>query len=397
MRRLLPLLAALLALAGCAATDNTEPPAPLPEFTPSLHIDKLWGRFIGAQTRGRYVRFRPYLADDRLVVADTLGHVRALKADNGKVLWDKDTDLELLGGVGGGEDVVVVGARTGEAVGLRLATGEELWRRRLSSEVLAVSDIDLGVVVVRTGDGKLHALTAASGEVVWQAGRQTPALSLRGASRPVLEGGLVVAGFDTGKLALLALDRGNVLWESAVAVPTGRSELERLVDIDGSIAVDGGRIYASAYQGQVAALSQRDGRILWARDISSYTGLALDRNYLYITDEQGAVWCLDRDTGAALWRQDALRLRGLTAPALMGDYVLVGDYQGYLHWLSKYDGRFLARVQVDEAGMLATPVVRGETVYALGNGDQLIAWRVAGPITEQDQEAWPGRSSYWPY
>lgn len=397
MRRLCALLAALVVLAGCAATDNTEPPAPLPEITPSLRIEKLWGRFIGAQTQGRYVRFRPYLADDRLVVADTRGRVWSLQVDTGKVLWKTNTGLDLLGGVGGGEDVVVVGARTGEAVGLRLATGEELWRRRLSSEVLAVSDIDLGVVVARTGDGKLHALTAASGEVVWQAGRQTPALSLRGASRPVLTGGLVVTGFDTGKLVLLALDRGNVLWESAVTVPTGRSELERLVDIDGEIAVDGGRIYASAYQGQVAALSQRDGRILWSRDISSYTGLALDGDNLYITDEHGAVWCLDRETGAALWRQDALRRRGLTAPAVMGDYVVVGDYQGYLHWLSKFDGRFLARVQVDEAGMLATPLVRGDTVYALGNSDQLMAWQVAGSVTEKDREAWPGRSTFWPY
>lgn len=374
MRALLLLLAAL-GLAACAGVDNTEQPAPLPKFEPTLEVRKDWIRFATDGTVGQFRQLTPYLEDDRIFVADAGGYVAAYAADSGKRLWGESTGLDLISGVSGGEGLIVVGARSGEAVALRQENGQELWRRRLSSEVMAFSRIELGVVVARTNDGKLHALSGASGELIWQAGRKTPALSLRGASAPVIAGGQLVVGFDTGKLALLALDRGNVLWEAPVAVPTGRSELERLVDLDGRLAVDGGEIFAASYQGRVAALGQRDGRIRWARDISSYAGLVLDAKHLYVTDELGAVWCLDRESGVALWRQDALRLRSVTAPVLLGDYVLVGDYQGYVHWLSRFDGRFLARVQVDDAGLLAAPRVRGDQVIALGNSGLLVGLR----------------------
>lgn len=387
MRSLIALLAVAW-LAGCAGVDNTEPPAPLPDITPTLRVDKNWIRFAGTGTQGYFLQVAPYVGEGRVVVADAEGHVNAFEIDSGKRLWSVDTDLELVGGISGGDGLIVLGARSGDTLALRLENGQELWRRRLSSEVLALSGIDLGVVVARTNDGKLHALTAASGELLWQAGRKTPALSLRGASAPVIDGGQVVAGFDTGKLAVLNADRGTVLWEAAVAVPTGRSELERMVDIDAGIRVDAGVIYAAAYQGRVAALSLRDGRIRWARDISSYSGLALDERYVYVTDENGAVWALDRESGAALWRQDKLLHRSVTAPALVGtDYLVVADYQGYVHWLSRADGRLLARIPVDDAGVQARLAVDGDRVLALGDSGQFISMEPRGRVA--DAARWP--------
>lgn len=375
MIRIFTSLAALLLLGGCALfqSENIEPPAELTEIETTLAVEQLWSRDTGAGTDEHYLHLRPFLHERTLYVADAKGRVAAYDAETGDQRWSVKLKTPLTGGVTGNDDVVIVGSARGEAIALRRDTGVELWRKRLSSEVMAFSEVDIGYVVARTNDGKLHALSAGSGEVVWQAGRTTPALSLRGAGRPLMAFGAVIAGFDNGKLAAFSLERGNTLWETTVAAPRGQSELDRMVDLDGEMTLVGETLYIASYQGRVVAVNLRDGRIQWARDMSSFAGLAADSRHVYVSDEVSAVWALDRFSGATMWRQDKLRLRSVSAPAVVNDYIVVGDYEGYLHWLRQSDGDFVARDRVDGDPVRVQPVVHGNTLYVLSAGGELAA------------------------
>ncbi|MDX9766794.1 MAG: PQQ-binding-like beta-propeller repeat protein, partial [Ectothiorhodospiraceae bacterium] len=218
---------------------------------------------------------------------------------------------------------------------------------------------------------------------LWLAGRSTPALSLRGTGVPAIDGDRLVSGFDNGRLAAFSLARGSVYWEQPLAVGTGRSELERMVDVDGSIVVADGVVYAAAYQGRVAALTLTEGRLLWARDMSSYRGLSVDAERVYVTDAFGHVWALDRRNGGTLWQQDKLRLRGTTVPTPVGGQVVVGDYEGWLHWLAVGDGSFVARVRADSAGVSAAPIAGADGgIHVLGNGGVLSAYGPPVPTRE---------------
>ena len=370
---LLLIAASLSACGGLFTRDTAEPPAPLPAFEAEVQPRVAWSRSAGAGTGGQFLRLSPYVTDTEIVVADARGMVSAFSRDDGGSLWQVRLDLPLTGGVNGGSEVVIVGSGYGEAIALNLSDGGEIWRRRLSSEVMAISAVSQGAVVVRTNDGRLHALDARTGEVGWTAGRTTPALSLRGSGTPLMLSGRVAAGFDNGRLVMFGLGRGNALWEAAVSTPTGRSELERMADVDGAMVLVDGVLYAAGYQGQVVALSVSDGRTLWQRDLSSYQGVAVAGDMLFTTDSFGHVWALDRRNGATLWQQDQLRLRGVTLPVVLGGYVVVGDYQGYLHWLSPEDGALSGRVQGDRNGIAGEMRVRGNTLYAYGQGGQLVA------------------------
>jgi len=378
--RIALLLSAALLLGGCGMfeVDNTEPPAELTDIETRLNVERQWSHNATAGSGDDYIALRPALHDGVLYVADVKGGVAAHEAESGRERWSVSLRTPLTGGVSVGDDVVVVGSGRGEVIGLRRSSGQELWRERVSSEVLALSAIDLDIVVARTNDGRLHALSAGSGETLWQAGRTTPALSLRGAGRPLMAYGAVIAGFDNGKLAAFALERGNTLWETTIAAPSGQSELDRMVDLDGELVLVGETLYAASYQGRVVALNLRDGRILWSRDLSSYAGLAADARHVYVSDEMGAVWALERESGAPMWRQEKLRLRAVTAPASFGDTVVVGDYEGYLHFLRQTDGEFVARLRVDGSGLRVPPLVAEGVLYAYGLGGQLSALTTGG-------------------
>jgi outer membrane protein assembly factor BamB len=375
-------LATLALLAGCSSLqrDNVEPPAPLQTIETTLDVRTAWGRTTSDGTRDLFLLLRPYLEDQRLYVAGVGGRVGAYDARDGSRLWRTETGLALSGGVGGGEGLIVVGASTGELVALDRETGAEQWRTRLSSEVLAVAGVQLGVVVARTNDGRVHGLSAVGGESRWEVGRSTPALSLRGASVPLLLGGVAIVGFDNGKVLAIETGSGRPRWETTIAVPSGRSELERMVDVDGAQAVFGETLYAVSFQGRMAAVETQQGRIRWARDFSSYAGLAADADTLFVSAADGSVLGIDRASGAALWKQDALLRRRLTAPRIVGDYVVVADFEGWLHFLARGDGRIVARRQVDAEGVLAPPLVDGERLYVLGEAGRLVALELRGRL-----------------
>ncbi len=378
MRRLLILLLPVLLLGGCSLfdTDNSEPPAKLVEFKPSLRVAQPWSYDTGVGVGDDWIRLYPWRDGDAIYTVDSEGHVLALDLRKGKVLWERYLELPVTGGINGGEGVLVFGTGKGEVVALREKDGALLWKAPVSSEVMAVSRVALGTVVARTNDGNLHGIDIGTGSVRWQAGRRTPPLSLRGASVPLVTHGGVIAGFDNGKLVALSLNDGRAAWETTIAVPRGRSELERMVDIDGQFVEYEGVVYVATYQGRLAAVNLADGRVLWSRKMSSFMGLTVDGDQVYATDAWSTVWAVDRRTGATLWKQPALRLRTATAPAVVDRWVVVGDYEGYLHWMDKFDGHFVARVRSDPDGIRVPPLEAEGFLLSLGNGGELIVWKI---------------------
>jgi outer membrane protein assembly factor BamB len=261
-------------------------------------------------------------------------------------------------------------------IALSAEDGALRWRVRVSSEVLAPPRASGGVVVVRTVDGRLAGLDGLTGGRLWAYDRSVPILTLRGTSPPVITHDAVLAGLDSGRLVAVALRDGRALWEQQITQPRGRSELERMVDIDAEPVVANETVYVVTYQGSIAALDLFSGRGRWQREMSSNTGLGVDSRHVYVSDTLGQVWAMDRASGSAVWRQARLKGRGLTAPVAVGEHVVVGDAEGYLHWLRRDDGQFAARTRLDSAGIAAAPVVAdGETVFVYGKGGTLAAVR----------------------
>jgi len=268
-----------------------------------------------------------------------------------------------------------VGGAEGEVVALNYRDGQEKWRVTLSSEVLAPAAVADDIVVVRTVDGRVSGLAAHDGTRLWVFSRTVPVLTLRGTSAPLIAGDRVFVGLDSGHLVALNLEDGRVLWESTIAEPKGRSELERIVDVDADPVLKGGTLYAAAAQGRVVALDADNGQIIWSREIPSTTGIAVDRAHVYVTDDESVVWCLERNSGAALWRQVALRNRGLTAPVAYGGGVVVGDQEGYLHTLNQEDGKIAGRYYLKGSPIFTAPITHGALLYAIGSSGFLSVLR----------------------
>ncbi len=348
---LLTLIVLNLFLVACGSsikeyTDAT----PLQDITPSMKVKPLWAELTGDVPENMHVQLpvvseRAGAVDDQktIYVAGHRGFVTAYAANKGNMLWQVSMGEELTGGPGIGGGLLFVGTHEAELVALDKKNGAERWRQRISSEMLAIPVVADDLLVVQTIDGKISAYKTATGEKLWSYTRSIPKLTLRGTSTPLVVDGTVFAGFADGRLLSLNLATGELLWETTIAVPHGRTDLERLVDIDGLFSAADGVVYVSSYQGRVVAVSATDGNVLWARDMSSYTGLTVSGDHIFVTDSGSRVWALDRRTGATLWRQDSLFGRELSAPVVQGNAVVVADYDGYVHWLSQDDGEIVAR------------------------------------------------------
>lgn len=378
MKRVLPaLVVASCALAGCASHSVREPPAPLPEFQPVSRVTQLWSADSGASVKD-FIGLDPRVGNATVYAAGPKGQVSAFAVDTGKREWEADLDVRISGAAGVGEKLVVVGTRGGKVIALERTTGKQLWSTTVSSEVLAPPAVGDAVVVVHAVDGRLFGLSVADGKRLWTYDRGAPALSLRGIGTPVLMGDTVLAGFASGRLAAVRLDDGRPLWETTVAQPHGRNEIERLVDVDAPPLVFPDAIYAASYQGKLVAINPSNGNVVWSRDASTYTGLTSDGSNLYLTNDRGFVLAYDRRTGASVWKQEALRGRSLNAPVVFGDAVVVADYEGYVHWLARDDGRFLARYQVGSSPVRAPGVVAGGTLFVASTSGTLSALRLVG-------------------
>ncbi len=375
LRLLWPLL--LLALAGCSAfsaKDNADPPAELVDLEPQLRVRTLWSEsFAGAN--GAFLKIVPALDNGRLYIAEPRGRVTALEAESGKELWSVDLDAPISGGPGVNNGLLAVGTLEAELILLDAEDGSLRWRKPVSSEIMSVPAIGRGRVVCRTIDGRVTAYATDSGESRWTYDRSVPVLTLRGDSSPILNEAQVLVGFANGKLVALSLDTGAPNWEATITTATGRTELERVVDIDAELKPVEGTVYAAAYHGELAAVSEVSGVVLWRREISSYAGLDADWRQIYITDEADHIWSLDATNGATLWQQKALHARRLTAPSMVEGNLVVGDFDGYLHWLSQYDGKLLARTRVGGDAIRIKPLVYDGIVYVLDDSGTLTALR----------------------
>ncbi len=360
-----------------AGKDNSTPPAPLVTLQSSVAVQVLWSRQVGSGSEEQYIKLIPRVEGNKVFAADRKGRVSAYASATGQPLWERLTKASISGGPGSGEGLALVGTSDGEVIALNADSGELVWNTQVSSEILAAPRVAQGVVVVRTIDGKLFGLDAKTGARIWVYEQTVPALTLRGTSSLLVVDEKVIAGFANSKIAAITLSEGKLLWEASVAEPRGRTELDRLVDISGEMQVADATVYVASFQGRVAAVDMESGRVQWARNMSSNAGIGIDRDNLYVTDDQSNVWALDRRDGGTLWKQDKLQARSVTAPAAIGNYVVVGDFAGYLHWMSREDGSFVARVKIDDKGIIAPPVAVDDTLYVNGKGGVLATLRAA--------------------
>ena len=368
-------LAALCATGACSRKDKKiDPPAELVDFVPRVTVQKLWSESIGGGEKKLRIGLAPAALDGKVYAAAHSGDVVALEAANGRKLWSVETKRPLSAGPGAGAGLVVVGSEKGDVIALRIESGADVWRVKVGGELLSAPAVGSDAVIVRTVDGRLRALALADGHELWTVDQTVPRLSLRGAAPPVLVGETVLCGFDNGKVVAVNVKTGDVLWESAVAPAKGRTELERLVDIDSAVEVADQDVYVVGFQGRAAMLALDSGQIWWARDASSYRGLALDPDALYIADSDGSVIAMKRKDGSEIWRQDLLHRRGLSAPVVDGGAVVVADYQGYVHWIDRSDGAIVGRAS-SGGDRVTRPIVADGIVLVQNESGSLSAFR----------------------
>jgi len=358
----------LLTLAGCGGSTSVEPNE-LVEFKPTVKTNVPWRASVGGSKR--YL-LKPALADGTVYAASANGQVSALDEKNGRQRWRVDTKESLSSGVGVGESTVLVGTPKGMVLAYDI-DGKPRWRAQVSSEVLGAPQIAQGVVLIRTVDGRIFGLDAATGERKWEHQVLLPPLLLRGDATVEVAGSTALAGMPGGRVLALNVANGDVVWEAAVAQATGDNEIERISDIAAPPVVDAEQVCAAGYQGRIACVDLLKGTVLWARDASTAGRLGIDPVTVYLTAPDGVVSAFDRQTGASLWKQDKLLNRSVTGPTAVGDFVLVGDYDGYVHVLDAEDGAFVARVPTDGSAIIAPPLRAGPGVVVQTSGGGLYA------------------------
>jgi outer membrane protein assembly factor BamB len=354
-------LAALSAalLASCAnpfAAKSGPQPAELQRIANARPVKVLWSVDVG---NGEPYIFSPALAGDAVYTAARNGTVARRDAASGKEVWRVTPAKRLSGGAGADARTVVVATEEGEVVALDAKTGTVRWRARVSSEVLAAPTLGGGLVLVRSIDSRIFAFGEDDGKRRWVYQRAAPSLMIRVPAGITLEGDTAYAGFSGGKLVAIALSNGGVRWEVTVALPKGSTELERVVDVVGDPAAQGREVCVAAYQGRVACYESANGRQTWVRDMSSLTGVSLDARYAYVSDDRGAVHALDRTTGRSVWKQDKLSLRQLSLPLPVENAAAVGDFEGYVHFLARDTGAFVARFDSSRGPIRAAPAFIG--------------------------------------
>jgi outer membrane protein assembly factor BamB len=366
--------ALLCACNGFFDKDNTPTPTPLTNFKPEASTRLKWYSSVNYGVGTDYLKMIPAVGERAIFTASKDGTVTATDKVTGATLWKQTLQASLSAGAAANEGMVFVGSREGRVFGLRQTDGKQVWNVQVASEVLAPPAASNGTVLVKTIDGQLTALAANDGHALWHFQQTEPALILRGGSAPQVTNADVVAGFANGNLAKLTLREGSLLWQETVAVPTGSFAIQRMVDIDADPVVYNNRVYVATYQGRISALDLSSGKSIWTHDISSFTGLTVDGQRVYVSDASSNLWAFDADTGTVDWRQTQLVARNITGPASIANYIVVADQEGYLHWINKQDGHFVARNHVNGYGILATPVVKNEVAYVLTTDGHLAAY-----------------------
>jgi len=379
MSRALTIAALAFTLLACSAgKDTTEPPTELVRIDPVLRIDTVWRASVGDAGEELRLAIAPG-SDGSAVYASNLdGEVQSVALDTGRRNWRTDVETQVVAGPAVGDGLVVVSDGEGHVTALSSDAGVVRWRADVAGEVLAAPAIGRSRVVVRTTDGRVIGLDALSGAQVWRIDRDSPPISLRGSGAPVVAGDRVLIGSDTGKVFAVRLDDGHLLWDTPITEPSGATIIQRMVDIDGRPVVAGSEVFAVSYQGRAAMLGLESGQVFWATEANSYRTPAVDVQSLFISSSDGVVQRMDRRSGTPRWEQTALRARTLTSPALHGSSVVVGDFDGYLHWLSSEDGSIQARVHAGGGQVLDPMLVIGDLLICQTRDGKLSAFRING-------------------
>lgn len=359
-------------LASCSMFSSKKPrvePAPLVNFKPSLTVRTLWQADLG---RAGTPFLAPVFTDGKVYAAGSDGKVVALDAASGRQVWSVTVDADIAAGVGADAATVVVASARGTVFAFDAATGKQRWKVKASTEVLSAPAVGSGVVVVRSMDNKIVAYDVESGERRWVVQRTAPALVLRAAPGIVINDGVAFIALPAGRLLAINTATGTARWDAPIAEPRGATELERVADVSGMPALLGREVCATAYQGRIACVDTGNGSLRWAREFSADVGPAMDQRYVFAADELGSLAGFSRDTGGSLWRSTALRGRGLSAPVSFGRAVVVGDKEGYLHFLSREEGAMLARTSLG-AQVRAAPIVTGANLVVQTVEGKLIA------------------------
>jgi outer membrane protein assembly factor BamB len=373
---------AVFLLAACSKK-TPDQPAKLGPIRSTLSVQHLWSASVESGWFGhralKRLRLGLGLAVDgnRVFASGHGGEVAAFDLATGHRLWGINTRLPLGGGPAVRGNVVVVGATDGHVIALNAADGKPLWTVLVNGAVIAPPAISDNVIAVRSVDGKLRGLSPTDGHEIWEAEQDVPSLSLRGTSSPVIEGSLVICGFDNGKVLAVSSRDGSQVWQATVSEPHGRTEIQRLADVDGPVDVSGKDVYAVGYHGHVTMLALESGQTWWSHKASSYRGLALGNDAVYMSTADGEVIALNRSNGAVIWSQAALRYRGLTAVAVSDDAVITADFQGYVHFLDKRTGAFIARVRSGRVRVSNPPIVVGDEVVLVNDAGRISAYRMS--------------------
>lgn len=383
--QIVSLTGAALLLSGCGwfgGKDDEKKalePLELVDIQTTLNVQKLWSAKVGKDAEFLRVNLRPAGDGNRVYAASRDGKVIAFDPETGKQAWKVELDTALSAGPGVGDGVLAVGTADGNIIVLNASDGVERWRANLGGETLSVPLIGADAVVVATIDNRLRALRVRDGRERWTVEQSTPLLTMRGSATPALAGKTVIAGFDNGRLMAIDIASGDTVWDVVLSPPSGRSDLERLSDIDGQISVVGQDIYAGGYQGRIASIAVESGQVLWAREISSYVGVGNDWNSIYTSNDSGEIIALSRRTGQEIWRQASLLRREPTVPVVLGTSVVVGDLEGYLHFFSVADGTPIARLRQGKSTITTGITVIANQLFVQNDAGEIAAYAVQAP------------------
>lgn len=368
----------LTVLTACSSNDLEEElePAPLVDFKPERSFKKVWSNSVGNGQGKIYNNLKPAIDNGMVYAAAADGTVEAISLDRGKTQWDTDLDELIVGGVGVSNALVMVGTAAGEIVVLNREDGSELWRAEVGGEVLSAPRCNGPIVFVQTFDGQVLGLDAGTGKRLWSYRNNLPVLTMRGTSSPLLFRDSLIAGFANGRVVSFDMKTGSVRWDTRIAVAKGESEIQRLVDIDGDMILGSQLLYAVSYQGKIAAIDPISGRRIWDYDASSFVGLSEGFGNVYVVEADGTITAYQEKGQGAQWAQSVLARRKLSGSATLGNYVIVGDFEGYLHAFSQVDGHLAARTRVDSDGVQADVQSADDMVIVYGNSGKLVAYRL---------------------
>lgn len=363
-------------LAACSSSPVNQPAELDIDFKDQINFKRIWKKSVGEGDQELKLQLSPILRDDKIYSVDTEGFLSAIDRLSGKTVWSHELDEAISSGLAVDRDSLYVVTFSGYLVSLQLENGQENWRSPLSSEATAPPAVNGELVIVQTIDGKVAAFGAQDGKQRWRHDSVVPILSLRGTAKPLVSRKYTVTSFANGELLTLRNDIGLPLWKATLALPKGRTELERLVDSDGQPLLDGDTLYAAAYQGKIFALSALDGQEIWSKEISSFNKLALGFGKLFVTTDKGEIIALDKQSGKELWRNEEFLYRRLGSPVVFDQFVMAADFEGYIHVLSVLDGKVLARKYPDSDGVMGEMIVKGDRLYVYARSGDIVSYQL---------------------